>query len=146
MKKLKFIDPYESIGFHSNLTAKAFVKELDFKFAGTGVTSVQFRALVYLFDAGPISLSELVNFLQITKATGTRLVDRMERDELVVRRVDPDDSRIKQLVVTATAEEVYDKVYDISREVLRKAYEGINPDDIELTKRILTKIRKNLEK
>src|SRR5574342_619245 len=91
------LDPHESLGFHCNLTVKAFIGAWEEKLKGTGVSmsSAQLVALAQLIASGPLSQSELVERLSIPPATGVRLVDRMERDGWVVRQPDPKDGRVK---------------------------------------------------
>ncbi len=138
------LDPNESLGFHCGLTFKAFIGAVEARLKGTGVSRAQFLALAYLIGLGPLSQSELVDRLSITKATGVRLVDRMERDGWVVRQADPEDGRVKHVVPTGKAIEAWAKVSRAGRAVLDQAYRGIEPAEIEAVKRVLARVRKNL--
>lgn len=138
------LDPYESLGFHCGLTFKSFISSVERKLKGTGVSPAQFLALVHLIALGPLSQSELVDRLSITKATGVRLIDRMERDGWVVRQADPRDGRVKRVVPTQRALAVWDRISQGGREVLDQAYRGIHPSEIETVKRVLERVRKNL--
>ncbi len=137
-------DPYESLGFHGTLTSKAFFGALERKFKGTGVSPAQFIALGQLIALGPMTQSQLARILSVTHATGVRLVDRMERDGWVKREADPGDGRAKRLVLTEKAVEIWEKVSQLGREVLKEAYQGIHPSEIEAVKRVLDRVRKNL--
>lgn len=137
-------DPYESLGFHCNLTLKSFVSSLEGKLKGTGVSQAQFRALAHLVATGPLSQSELAARLSITPATAVRLLDRMERDGWVIRRADLDDGRVKRIELTDKATAVWEKVSTAGRQLLNEAYAGVSPDDIEAVKRILAQVRHNL--
>ena len=64
------LDPYESLGFHCGLTFKAFISSVEKRLKGTGVSPAQFLALAHLIALGPLSQTELVDRLSITKATG----------------------------------------------------------------------------
>ena len=52
------LDPYESIGFHCNLTTKTFLSALGEKLQGSGISPGQFLALANLTALGPLSQSE----------------------------------------------------------------------------------------
>jgi MarR family transcriptional regulator, transcriptional regulator for hemolysin len=143
-ENMPHLDPYESLGFHCGLTFKAFISSVEKKLKGTGVSPAQFLALAHLVALGPLSQSELVDRLSITKATGVRLVDRMERDGWVVRQANPKDGRVKRVVPTKRAIEVWDKVSQAGRSVLDQAYRGVHTSEIETVKRILERIRRNL--
>jgi len=142
---LRRFDPYESLGFHCNLTYKAFVSVLERRLKGTGVSHMQFRALAHLIALGPLSQTELADRLFITPATAVRLVDRMERDGWVVREKDSEDQRVKRLVLTKKAVKTWKDLSHGGRAVLNKAYRGIHPSEIETVKRVLERVRRNLE-
>ncbi len=139
------LDPNESLGFHCNLTVKAFLGAWEGKLKGTGVSRAALVALAQLIGSGPLSQSELVGRLSITAATGVRLVDRMERDGWVMRQPDPRDGRVKLVAPSKRAIAVWEKISRTGREVLDQAYQGIAPAEIETVKRILEKVRKNLK-
>jgi len=137
-------DPYESLGFHGTLTGKAFMGALEKKFKGTGVSPAQFIALGQLISLGPMTQARLARNLSVTHVTGVRLVDRMERDGWVKREADPADARAKRLVLTDEAVKIWSTVSQLGREVLKEAYQGIRPSEIETVKRVLARVRKNL--
>ncbi len=62
----------------------------------------------------------------------------------VVRQPDPDDGRVKRVVPTKQATEVWEKVSRAGREVLDQAYQGVHPTEIETVKRVLGRVRRNL--
>lgn len=138
-------NPYESLGFHCNLTYKAFVSVLRNRLKGTGVSQVQYRALAHLMAIGPLSQSELADRLFITPATAVRLVDRMERDGWVVRERDLNDGRIKRVVPSKKAIKIWKDISQGGRAILDKAYRGVDPSEIETVKRVLERVRHNLE-
>ncbi len=139
------LDPHESLGFHCNLTVKAFLGAWEGKLKGTRVSPAQVMALAQLIASGPLSQSELVERLSVTPATGVRLVDRMERDGWVTRQPDPGDGRVKLVVPTKRATEVWEKISQVGRAVMDQAYQGIPPAEIETVKRVLERVRKNLK-
>ncbi len=144
-KNIPRLDPHESLGFHCGLTFKAFMSSVEGRLKGTGVSPAQFLALAHLVALGPLSQSELVDRLSITKATGVRLIDRMERDGWVMRQADATDGRVKRVVPTRKAMEIWEKVSQAGREVLDQAYRGVHPSEIETVKRILERVRRNLK-
>lgn len=138
------LDPYESLGFHCNLTLKAFVAALEDKLKGTRLSPAQFVALAHLTALGPLSQKALSNLLSIAPSTTVRLVDRMERDGWVTRQSDPDDARSNLVVLTKDAVEVWEEGSRTVRAMLDQAYRGIHPAEIETVKRILERVRRNL--
>lgn len=139
------LDPNESLGYHCNLTVRAFLGAWDGSLKGTGVSRAQLVALAQLMATAPLSQSELVARLSITAPTGVRLIDRMERDGLVVRQPDPQDGRVKLVIPTRHATEVWEKLSEAGLKVMDKAYQGIDPADIARVKQILQRVRENLK-
>jgi DNA-binding MarR family transcriptional regulator len=142
---MRLLDPNESLGFHCNLTVKAFMRTLEKTLRGTGLSNAQFLALEHLIASGPLSQSELVERLSITPATGARLVDRMERDGWVARQTESADGRVKRVVPTKAVTEIWYNVSESGQKILRRAYRGIKPEEIETVKRVLEAVRSNLE-
>lgn len=137
-------DPNESLGFHCNLTLKAFLGAWERKLKGTGVSPTQIQALGHLVASGPLSQTELVNRLSITPASGVRLVDRMVRDGLVIRQQNTVDGRVKLVVPTKRTVEFWEEISQTGFELLDQAYKGVSPDEIETVKRVLAQVRRNL--
>ena len=137
-------DPHQSIGFQCSLTFRLFTATLDERLRGSGVSRSQFLALVHLVSLGPLSQTALAGHLGVTPASAVRLVDRMERDGWVVRQPDPDDRRINRVAATAKAEEVWDELSGHAHAVLEKAYQGIDPTEIQTALAVLARVRENL--
>ena len=138
------LNPFDSMGFHCSITFKAFIGAIEKRLRGTGVSPSQFLALAHLVALGPQSQTELAERLSISKATGVRLIDRMERDGWVVRKEDPLDGRIKRVIPTHRAIEIWETVSRAGREVLDQAYRGVDVGEIETVKRVLEHMRNNL--
>jgi len=138
-------DPNESIGLHCNLTNKMFVAAMERMLQGTNVSPVQFKALIQLMSHGPMSQKSLSDILSITSATGVRLFDRMERDGWLTRQPDPEDGRVNILVPTQKAGIIWDELEHLGIELIQNSVVGIDPEELNTTKRVLAKVRKNLE-
>ncbi len=141
---MKRFDPHESLGFHCNLTLKAFLCAWEKRLKGTGVSPTQIQALAQLVASGPISQSELVSRLSITPASGVRLIDRMVRDGWVLRQADPSDRRVKLVELTEQTVKFWENITRTGQDVLEQAYKGLKREEIELVKRILGRVRQNL--
>lgn len=134
----------DSIGFHRSLTQKAIFAALERRLKSTGMSPVQFIALGHLMSSEPMNQSSLADDLSITGATAVRLVDRMVRDGLVTRQPDSKDGRVKWLVPTSEAMDLWEKIGHVGPEVLEEAYRGIDPEELETVKRVLARVRSNL--
>lgn len=142
---MKKHDPFESLGFNCSLTGKRFLSSMERKLVGSGMNAAQHIAIEQLLTFGSLTQSQLAENLSITLATMTRLVDRMERDGWVVREIDSKDGRIKHIIPTTKASEIWGQISHIGKEVMDQAYQGISDEDLEIVKRVLKKTRDNLK-
>ncbi|MBN6052508.1 MarR family transcriptional regulator [Nonomuraea sp. RK-328] len=75
-----------------------------------GITSQQGQLLCVLM-AQPYGMSELGAMLGLAKSSLTGLVDRTERNGLVQRRPDPQDSRAVRIALTRKGSKVVEEFY-----------------------------------
>src|SRR3954451_19149293 len=61
------------------------------------ITPPQFVALQWLFEDGDMTIGELSTKMYLAFSTTTDLVDRMEKNQLVVRVKDPKDRRVVRI-------------------------------------------------
>ena len=66
----------------------------------TGLSAPRLSALSVIVFRGPLTLGELARAEQVRPPTITRLVQELERDGLVRRRVDPGDRRVQRVQAT----------------------------------------------
>ena len=92
------------------------------------VTLPQYRALVVLATRGAQSSSALATELGIVPSSVTRLCDRLERKELVVREAVEGDRRQVQLQVTDAGRRLVDRVTEARRVALIELVHGIPPE------------------
>jgi DNA-binding MarR family transcriptional regulator len=81
-----------------------------------GIDSGTYSVLAYLDRAeGPMRLRELQELMRVRYSQPglSRLVQRMERDGVVERRVDPDDGRATLVVLTRTGRTRFRRAHDV---------------------------------
>ena len=142
---MTIFNPLESIGFHCNLTFKAFSAVLEQRLSNTGVSRVQFMALAHLIALGAMPQKDLAELLSITSASTVRLVDRLARDGWAERVADSNDRRIKMISPTPKAVETWAELSDHVRDITDRAYAGLSREEIDTVKTLLKKMRENLQ-
>jgi DNA-binding MarR family transcriptional regulator len=73
----------------------------------------------------------------------SRIIDRLEEGGLVERVADPADRRAWRLHVTVKAQPLVEKLRALASEMTANAFAGIDPKDIEITRRVLARVREN---
>jgi DNA-binding MarR family transcriptional regulator len=92
------------------LRAFAAIADASLADVASTMTSQQFRALMIIHERGPQSAASLAAALGIAPSTLTRLSDRLVRDGLVEREVDPADRRAVRLTATRLGTRTADRV------------------------------------
>jgi MarR family transcriptional regulator, transcriptional regulator for hemolysin len=133
----------ETLPFEIGETAHALRKAFDRRAVGLGVTRAQWKVLFRLTRQPGLRQIELADMLDIEPITLSRIVDRLEEGGLVERVADPADRRAWRLHVTATAQPLIEKLQAIGGELVAEAFSGIDPAEVEITRRVLQRVRDN---
>jgi DNA-binding MarR family transcriptional regulator len=133
----------ETLPFEIGETAHALRKAFDRRAGGLGVTRAQWKVLFRLDRKPGLRQIELADMLDIEPITLSRIVDKLEESELVERRPDPSDRRAWRLHVTAKARPLIAKLRAVADEMIADAFAGIDPKDIETTRKVLARAREN---
>jgi MarR family transcriptional regulator for hemolysin len=125
-------------------TAHALRKAFGRRAASLGVTSAQWKVLLKLTLRPGLRQNELADILDIEPITLSRTIDRLQEAGLVERVADPADRRAWRLHVTAKAQPIVKKLRAIVDEMTAQALSGVDPKDVETTRRVLAHMRKQL--
>jgi DNA-binding MarR family transcriptional regulator len=133
----------ETLPFEIGETAHALRKAFDRRAVGLGVTRAQWKVLFKLTRYPGLRQIELADMLDIEPITLSRIVDRLEEAGLVERSADPADRRAWRLHVTAEAQPLVEKLRAIADEMVAEAFAGIDPAEIDITRKVLARARDN---
>ncbi|HEY3425038.1 MAG TPA: MarR family transcriptional regulator [Negativicutes bacterium] len=116
-------------------------------FARYGLSNAKFNALVQLFMTGDQGLtqSELSKKLLVSRANITRLIDRLEKEDLVVRKTDAADKRVFQLCLTDKATILMNAFVPIHNQYVHKIISALDRNEKEMLILLLGKLKKGLE-
>jgi len=92
------------------------------------LTVAQFRVLVKLAK-GPTSHKSVAEWLGITPATLTRMIDTLVERKLVQRQIDPDDRRQTILQVTGRGRKQYEHLQEKAQISLQERMESLNESE-----------------
>jgi DNA-binding MarR family transcriptional regulator len=90
-------------------------------------------------------MSELADLATIDRTTLTRTVDRMEQAGWLARHADAEDMRVTRLALTAAGRKLFDRIWPAVSELNELALAGLARSDIEALRKILERMRANLE-
>ncbi len=136
----------ELYSFITGKASTAIARRLQKKFneAGITITIEQWSVLYHLWKADGINQQELCNATFRDKPSITRLVDNLEKLELVKRVSDEKDRRINRIFLTKGALELEEEMMLLAEETLNEALAGVSQQQIEMCKEVLQKVYDNL--
>ena len=110
-----------------------------------GVYRGQPPVLFHLHDQDGLSHSELGQRLQVSPATITKMIQRMEKAGFVQRRPDLDDQRVSRVYLTDAGRAIQAEVMKRHRMIEAEAFADFSPEDEAAMRRLLSRMRENLK-
>ncbi|MBF0451614.1 MAG: MarR family transcriptional regulator [Candidatus Magnetomorum sp.] len=101
--------------------------------------------LMTLSQEDNLKMIDLGRRINLEPSSMTGLLDRMERDDLVQRIVDPNDRRVQRIILTQYGRSILTDIVEIIFKLLDSVFEGISSEDIETTKSVLRKVLLNIK-
>ena len=143
---MQHYDFENNIGYIINRTAKAFVGALDSQLREkVGVTASQWKVLAVLVNQDGLTQKEIADRLGVDGATLIPIIDKMEKDKLVVRKVDPADRRNNRIYRTERADALWDKMMQCVSSIKEISLKGIPDQNVKVMKDVLENIWQNLK-
>ena len=109
------------------------------------ITPPQFVALQWLFEHGDMTIGDLSNKMYLAFSTTTDLVDRMEKNELVVRIREEQDRRVVRIKLLKEGERVIEEVIQKRQEYLKTVLADFTVDEAEKFAALLEKLHTNMK-
>ncbi|OHR68383.1 MarR family transcriptional regulator [Bacillus sp. HMSC76G11] len=94
------------------------------------ITPPQFVALQWLSEHGDMTVGELSNKMYLACSTTTDLVDRMEKNKLVVRIKDPNDRRVVRVHLLEEGQRIIEEVIQKRQQYLKNVIENYDMQEI----------------
>lgn len=137
----------ELYSFVTGKASTAIARRLQKKFANANlsITIEQWSVLYQLWKNNGLSQQELCEKTFRGKPSITRLVDNLEKLELVKRKDDKNDRRKNLIMVTAKSQVLQEVTMQLANETLNEALDGIPEEQIEKCKEALQIIYNNLK-
>jgi MarR family 2-MHQ and catechol resistance regulon transcriptional repressor len=125
---------------------RVIVESFDKIFKKYGVSRTKFNVLLILGrekEEG-LSLSHIGERMRVSKANITKLIDRMEKENLVERRYDKKDRRIVRAKLTLKGEELFKEIFPKYKEQWQRIISALEDEEKDHLIMILRKIEKRI--
>ena len=139
-------DTEQLLFFRIKRASIAFMRRLNRNFAEAGhdVTIVQWRILKCLWHKDGRRQQDLADVVHRDKTSITRMIDGMEKRDLVVRIPDRLDRRQKLIYLTGKGKRLREELMQIVQKTSSEAQQGIDQERLDVFGDVLAKIRSNL--
>ena len=136
-----------SIAYLVGRTSRSIIKRLGKKFSDSNfdVSYEQWSILVHLYRKDGQTQQALARLAIKDKAAITRLVNVLEKKNIVLRIPDRNDKRSKLVYLTNKAKDFKPDLIAVVKELLNEAEQGISQDEIVRCKNTLNKIFLNID-
>lgn len=125
-------------GVINRTVLKAFAQE------GLDITTEQWTVLSCLWDKDKIIQQDICQLTEKDKPSVTRLIDNLQKKNLVMRVSDPADRRNNLILLTPRGAAVKQKTTDVVHDIVNHALEGISDMELAGAKDVLLRIMHNL--
>ncbi len=115
----------------------------NFHSAGMDITPEQWTVLLYLWEQDGVTQQQLCNATFKDKPSMTRLIDNMEKVNLVVRIASKKDRRTNLVHLTKKGREMKEKSQYIAIKTLKEALHGLGTEELRTSQEVLRKVFSN---
>ena len=112
--------------------------------AGINISQDQWLVLGPVWKVEGIAQKDIAEYCGKDKTSVTKIIDTLEKRNLMVRVPDQIDQRIKRVFLSNKGKEMMKSVMPIITQTRNEVSKGITDKEIDLFKTVLTKIYKNL--
>lgn len=134
----------DCIGIITSRGTKHIVDAFSSRLAAYNITRVQWIALYYIGRSEGITQKELAEEMDLKESTVARLIDRLEKENTVLRIKDKKDRRVTNLYLTEDGREKREALMPLGETFSKDGIKGINEKDLDTFKEVLNKIVLNV--
>lgn len=143
--KVTDFDLDDCVAFLTNKASKRLAEVLEKRLLEYDVTRAQWISMYYIESNENITQKMLADKMGIRESTLARLIDRCEKDDLIIRTSNHEDKRVKVLQLTEKGKHLNKVLTQVAEQFKDDAIEGISQDELKIYKRILDQMVKNVE-
>lgn len=127
------------------MIARALDSISNIEFKEFDLTKGQYLYLVRVCENPGIIQEKLAEMIKVDRTTAARAIKKLETNDFIEKRADPQNKKIKKLFPTEKGNQVYPfikKEHDYSNKV---ALAGFSEEEMETIFNLLQRVRKNIE-
>lgn len=116
-----------------------------FAMSDINITTEQWTVMACLWKEDKVTQQKLCDLTSKDKPSITRLIDNLEKRNLVIRVSDAKDRRINLIHLTSKGEQLQSRAMERIQKIAEMALSGIEETELNISKNVLKKIIGNLQ-
>ena len=113
---------------------------------GIDVTPEQYLVLDILWDNQPLSQQKIADMIQNDKNSVTKIIDSLEKKNLVSRMVDKKDRRINIIELTKEGRDLEKIATEVAIKFMNDTIQDIDERDLDSFVKVMRQMKNNLER
>lgn len=135
----------EEIGQLTNQVNKRIMRYLNSKLESYDITLEQWNVLLKLSQENEINQKQLAQKVDKDQPTLARILDILERKNLIERRANKSDKRAFKLNITDDGIKLKNEVIPYIEQYFENIISGISEGELEIFKKVMIKISSNID-
>lgn len=144
-RQMKKFDYENSIGFVVYAASKNFQKAFDLELRNKiGISITQSKVIFVLYLHSGLTQRELADKMGIESPSLVPVIDKMEEDGYVQRKLDSKDRRIKRIYTTSKTDLLWDSIMACGAQIRKVSTKEISEQELKSALGIIKKVTENL--
>ena len=115
------------------------------RLSGYDFTPNEISTMIYLLEDNGIDTAKGISTKYgVTQSLICRSVDSLTKKGIISVKTDSDDRRVNHLKIALSDEKLLDILTNLNSMYIEKMFEGIDPEDVDVFRRVLAQIDKNI--
>lgn len=128
------------------MIARSLDSIANIEFKDLNLTKGQYLYVVRIYENPGMIQEELSDMIKVDKTTISHALKKLENNGFIEKKSDEKNRKIKRLYITKKGEEVYKTIINENNYSNDIALQGLSEEEGEILSKLLTKVRKNVEK
>lgn len=142
---LDSLDPLADLGRLTAGFRNLLIRQIDIELAPLDLTAAQYGIIINIANGNATTLVELCNKMDYDRGAMSRLLNRLEKKELIERKKCPDDARSSRLVLTAKGQAFFPELTPKIRAIYQRAMTGFSDEEQHVFTTLLYRAAMNLQ-
>lgn len=112
---------------------------------GINITPEQYLVMDILWEKSSISQQNIADIIQKDKNSVTKIIDSLEKKNLVIRLVDKNDRRINKIELTEEGSALEKITTEVAINFMNDVVKNIDTKDLDTFVNVMRQIKNNLE-